>query len=113
MEFSVSSQTLLEGLQKAVSVIPTKTSLPILGNILFQVDKGNLTLHATDLEVSIATQVPVTVKSSGSVALPGKIVHDLVRQLRLLRGGPGLFEVLDPPGVLVRLILDVLHGRRE
>ena len=51
MKFSIPCSELKIGLQRIINVIPTKTTLPILSHVLFEVKSGLLTLSATDIEV--------------------------------------------------------------
>ena len=81
MEFSVSSSVYRDGLQRVVGVIPSKTTLPVLSNVLYELCGDELTLTGTDLEVSLVTTLAVKGKKNGAIALPGKIVHDILRQL--------------------------------
>ncbi|KPK95603.1 hypothetical protein AMJ80_04650 [bacterium SM23_31] len=81
MKFSIPCSELKTGLQKVISVIPTKTTLPILGHILFEARNGQLTLTTTDLEVTLKTQVQATIESEGSVTIPGRLIFDVVREL--------------------------------
>ena len=39
MKFSVSKEKLLEGLQKVQNVVSTRTTLPILSNVLLQAER--------------------------------------------------------------------------
>lgn len=64
-----------------VSVQKTNT-MPILGNVLLEVgDEGSLKLVGTDLEVGISTQLPVTVKKTGSITVPSKKINEIIREL--------------------------------
>ncbi len=81
MEFSVSAGLFREGLQKAVNVIPSKTTFPIINHVLLSVNEEGIAITGTDLEVSIRTRIPVDIKQAGSLALPGKIVSDILRQM--------------------------------
>lgn len=81
MKFSVKNSDLKNVLLSVISVVPAKTTLPILGNVLFSVKGNKLYLSATDLEVTIKTFIPVKKESEGGVALPGRIIGDIIRQL--------------------------------
>ena len=81
MEFSTPTSMFRDGLQRAASVIPSKTTFPILNHVLLAVEDKKLSITATDLEVSLMTTLPVEVVSKGSIALPGKIINDIIRQM--------------------------------
>ena len=79
MKFSVPSSSLKSALQRVVAVIPSKTTYPILNDILFQIEDGTLNLTATDLEVSLKTNIAVNVEQKGEIAVPGKILNDTIK----------------------------------
>src|ERR687892_596442 len=51
MKFSVTKEKLLEGLQQVQNVVSTRTTLPILSNVLLQADGDEIHLTTTDLDV--------------------------------------------------------------
>ena len=81
MNFIVSTSELLNKLQIINGVIGTNTVLPILEDILFDIDKNALTLFATDLETSMSTQMEIECKESGKFAIPAKILIDTLKKL--------------------------------
>ena len=81
MKFSVNSSDLKSVLLSVINVVPLKTTLPILGNVLFSVKDNTLVLSATDLEVTVETSIKVESEGEGGIALPARIVGDIIRQL--------------------------------
>ncbi|MFH0881142.1 MAG: DNA polymerase III subunit beta [Lentisphaerota bacterium] len=81
MKLKVSKDIILDSLQKVQSIIGTKTTLPILSNILFKADKEKLWLSSTDLDVSIRTGVEAEIKTPGATTLPAKRVLGVFREL--------------------------------
>ena len=81
MKFSVSQAELSKALTRVISVVPAKTTLPVLGNIMFRTQDGFLTLTATDLDVSITTKIPVDLKQPGNITVPSKQFNELVKNL--------------------------------
>lgn len=79
MKFIVSSSTLLKQLQMLSGVLNTSNTLPILDNFLFEVDKGTLTISASDLETTITTHINVESKDSGNVAVPARLLIDTLK----------------------------------
>ena len=53
MKFSVSKDKLLEGLSTVQNVVSTRTTLPILSNVLLQASDGEVRLTTTDLDVGV------------------------------------------------------------
>lgn len=81
MKVVCSQADLLKGIQGVQAIISTKTSLPILANILLETHKDKLKCAATDLEVGIKTEIPTEVVKEGSITIPAKILFDIVREL--------------------------------
>ena len=81
MKFTVASSELQKALTKVNGVVPSKSTLPILENILFTLNKNALRLMATDLEVSMAATIEVKGAEDGTLAVPAKRILDTVRAL--------------------------------
>lgn len=79
MNFIVSSQTLLKQLQSISGVLNSSNTLPILDNFLFEIDKKVLTLSCSDLETTMTTQLDVESKINGNVAIPAKLLLDILK----------------------------------
>jgi DNA polymerase-3 subunit beta len=79
MKFIVSSSGLLRQLQALSGVLNTSNPLPILDNFLFVIEKGTLTVSASDLETTMITHMPVESKASGKVAVQAKILLDTLK----------------------------------
>jgi DNA polymerase III subunit beta len=81
MNFTTSKKELFEALQKVIGVVPQKTTIAILTCILMDMKKNVLQLTGTDLEISITTDLKVKGEKDGCVAIPGKILMEIVREL--------------------------------
>lgn len=81
LKLLVDHKTLLDGLNTVASALPPKTSLPSLSNILVETDGDVLRLAATDLDTTVITLIPATISTQGAVALPGKKLLEIVREL--------------------------------
>lgn len=81
MKFVVSSTELLSHLQIVGRVINTKNTLPILDNLLFQLEDKDLIITASDLESTMITRIPLeNVSGEGSVAIPARILTDSLKE---------------------------------
>ena len=80
MKFSAMRSELLDGLQNILSVVPARTTLPVLGNILLEADQSKLKIAATDLDVSMIIDLPVKVVKKGGITVPAKIFTDIIRE---------------------------------
>lgn len=81
MKFSVFSNDLQKALSKIISVVPSKSTLPILENILFELAGNSLRLTATDLEIYMSVELAVGGKQDGRLAIPAKRLNETVRAL--------------------------------
>ena len=81
MKFSISKEALLDGLQKVQHVVSTRTTLPILSNVLLVAEDGKLTLTTTDLDVGITGSVEAKVDKPGATTLPAKKLVNIIREL--------------------------------
>ncbi|MCP4723888.1 MAG: DNA polymerase III subunit beta [bacterium] len=81
MKFSVSCSDLKSGMQQIINVIPSKTTLPILGHVLFEAKEGVLSLSGTDLEVTLNTKIPATIELEGAVTISGRLLFDVIREI--------------------------------
>jgi len=81
MKFIVNSSYLLKQLSNINGVITTNPVVPILENFLFEIDKTNLTVTASDLQTSMITEITVESKEKGSIAVPARILLDTLKNL--------------------------------
>jgi DNA polymerase III subunit beta len=81
MKFIVSSSALLKQLQQISGVINANTVLPILEDFLFEIDKGKLTVTATDLETVMKIHLDIEAKESGRICIPAKILLDSLKNI--------------------------------
>jgi DNA polymerase-3 subunit beta len=81
MKFIVNSSALLKQLSSINGVITTNPVVPILENFLFEINDGNLTVTASDLQTSMITEIPVESKESGSIAVPARILLETLKNL--------------------------------
>jgi len=81
MKFSASSTELQKLLSTIGGVIPSKSTLPILENFLFQVTKDQLRITATDLDTSMSVSMKIKSGQDGVMAVPAKRLFETVRAL--------------------------------
>lgn len=81
MKFIASTSSLLKHLQAINGVISTRAVIPILEYFLFEVEESNLTITGTDLEVSMRSNLEVEAKEEGKVAIPARLIIDILRSL--------------------------------
>lgn len=81
MKFIVNSSYLLKQLSNINGVITTNPVVPILENFLFEIDKSNLTVTASDLQTSMITEIAIESKEKGSIAVPARILLETLKNL--------------------------------
>jgi len=84
MKFSAGRGELLSALQTVLSIVPTRTTLQVLSNVLLEVDNvkgvGKLRLAATDLDTFVLKTIPVNVLKNGEITIPAKVFADIIRE---------------------------------
>ncbi|MCS6973432.1 MAG: DNA polymerase III subunit beta [Cyclobacteriaceae bacterium] len=81
MKFIVNSAYLLRQLTHINGVITTNPVVPILENFLFELEKGKLTITASDLQTSMITELQVESKERGTIAVPARILLETLKNL--------------------------------
>ncbi len=81
MEIVLTQTELLKELTATQVVVERKTTIPILSNFLFEAAGDRLTITATDLDLSLRTSCPATVKKEGSCTIPARKLYDYVKLL--------------------------------
>lgn len=81
MKFVASSSELLYHLQAVSRVVSSKSTIPILENILFELGEDKLTITASDLESTMVTSMPLeNSDGTGVIALPAKILLETLKK---------------------------------
>lgn len=81
MKISCLQQNLAEGLGVVGRVVPGKSTLPVLSNVLLATDEGRLKLAATNLEMAITVWVGAHVEDEGTITLPARVLTEWVNLL--------------------------------
>ncbi len=98
MKLSVMQENLARGLSVVSRAVSTRSTLPVLANVLLRTEDAGLKLTATNLEIGITYWVPGKIETDGATTVPAKLLTDLVNSLQGgdrvdLELGPG--ETLD------------------
>ena len=82
LDLRINREVLLKPLHLITSAIDKKQALPILSNILFQLDNGVLSLVGTDLEVELVKRILLIDNTDSlELAIPAKKLYDICRAL--------------------------------
>lgn len=74
MKLECVKKDLDEAVEITTRVVSNSATLPVLRCILLHAEENSITLHATNLELSIEKKIPATVVNEGSVAIPAQIL---------------------------------------
>jgi DNA polymerase-3 subunit beta len=81
MRFSLQREVLLKPLQQVVNVVERRHTLPVLANLLLQVNDGRLAMTGTDLEVEMVARCAVDDAKDGDATVPARKLFEIVRAL--------------------------------
>lgn len=81
MKFSCLQENLAKGLAIVGRAVATRSTLPVLSNILMATDEGRLKLAATNLEVGILCWIGAKVEEDGATTVPARLLTDFVNSL--------------------------------
>jgi DNA polymerase-3 subunit beta len=91
------------------SVVPSKTTMPILSTVLITADGEGIELSATDLDISVTSKIKGTSDEGGKIAAPARKIAEIVKSLM------GDEVVLDVTGEKLTIICGksrfVINGR--
>lgn len=71
-------------LHKAINAVKgaiEKSGIPILGNALFVIENGRLSVSATDMEISVTKTIIVNVRAPGTFTVSAVTLADLLKRL--------------------------------
>lgn len=81
MKFQIDKKSFEEQLFIVSRAINSKTTLPVLSNVLLKVENGNLFLTTTNLEIAIETSTPVMESEDGALTVPVKLLLNYISLL--------------------------------
>ncbi len=81
MKFEIDRDAFLEALQQVQHVVSTRTTLPILSNVLIEAEGDGLQLTTTDLDVGVSGRAKADIQSEGATTLPVRRLVNIIREL--------------------------------
>lgn len=111
MKFQIDKDVFQDALNQVQHVVSTRTTLPVLSNVLIEADELGLQLSTTDLDVTITRRIPAEVAETGATTMPARRLASIVRELptaeikievdaddvATVRSGPSFFKILGLP----------------
>ncbi|MEJ5199127.1 MAG: DNA polymerase III subunit beta [Anaerolineae bacterium] len=81
MRLSILQENFAKGLAIVGRAVSSRSTLPVLGNILLSTDDGRLKLAATNLEVGVSCWLGAQVEDDGAITLPARLLTDWVNSV--------------------------------
>lgn len=81
MRVSCLQENLAKGLSIVSRAVSSRSTLPVLGNILLEAKDNQLRLSATNLEIGIHCWIGAKVEDEGATTIPAKLLGDFVNSL--------------------------------
>lgn len=81
MRFTLQREALLKPLSQVVNVVERRQTMPVLANLLLQVEDDQLSVTASDLEVELVSRIGVAGSEAGATTIPARKLFDIVRAL--------------------------------
>lgn len=81
MKISCLQENLAKGLSIVGRAVASRSTLPVLSNVLLTTDGGQLKLSATNLEIGISCWVGAKVEEEGGITIPARLLADFVNSL--------------------------------
>jgi DNA polymerase III subunit beta len=81
MKLSCLQENLAKGLSIVNRAVASRSTLPVLSNVLLATDKGRLKLAATNLELAVTCWIGAKVDEDGSITVPARILSDFISSL--------------------------------
>jgi len=81
IKFTVTKEKILEGLQRVQNIVSTRTTLPILSNVLLQATTKGISLTTTDLDVAVRSSIEATVAKTGATTLPARKLFSILKEV--------------------------------
>lgn len=78
MKFIILQSNIAKGLNNVSRIVSSRTTLPVLSNILVSAKKGKITFSSTDLEVGITTLTNGKVEEEGELTAPARLLSDFI-----------------------------------
>lgn len=81
MRITCLQENLAKGLSIVGRAVSSRSTLPVLSNILLATDQGQLKLAATNLEIGINCWIGAKVEDEGAITVPTRILSEFINSL--------------------------------
>lgn len=81
MNFTVAVKEFALALSRISSAIPQRSPMPVLENVLLELEGPLLSLTATDMDITVTTTLEVAGTGNGAILVPARRLTDTIRAL--------------------------------
>lgn len=81
MKFKINQDHFSNGLQQVLNVVASRSTMPILSNVLIEAEEGLISLTTTNLDLGIRCRIKAEVTDTGSITLPVRKLATIVKEL--------------------------------
>jgi DNA polymerase-3 subunit beta len=81
MKLQVTQENLNKALNNVARIASTRSTLPILSNVLLKTVKNRLSVSATNLDIAVTHYIGSKVSQEGSITIPARLIQDLINNL--------------------------------
>ncbi len=81
MKFKINQDHFSNGLQQVLNVVASRSTMPILSNVLIEAEEEHISLTTTNLDLGIRCRIKADVSDTGSITLPVRKLTTIVKEL--------------------------------
>lgn len=81
MKFKINQDHFSNGLQQVLNVVASRSTMPILSNVLIEAEEGHISLTTTNLDLGIRCRIKAEVSETGTITLPVRKLATIVKEL--------------------------------
>lgn len=80
MEIKVDRDAFYKSISRVQSIIEKRSNMPILSMVLISTVDSNISISATDLEISLQQTIPADVVNKGSITISGRKLFEILKE---------------------------------
>jgi len=81
MKLQVTQENLNKALNSVARIASSRSTLPILSNVLFKTVNNRLSVAATNLDIAVTHYIGAKVSSEGAITVPARLIQDFISNL--------------------------------
>ena len=82
MKLQLSKSNFVKSLSFVQNIVASKTTIPILANVLLEAKQGRLNISATDMDITIFDKIKVNnIETDGATSVPAHTLYNVIKEL--------------------------------